>query len=84
MIPAEAVEAAAKAMYEGESYLNKWDWPTRDQDREEYRSLARKALSAAMPQMLQYFANRIDWRCSGCEDQIGPGAALKKLHGGAQ
>lgn len=49
MIPDEAVEAAAKAIFESESDLNKWDWPMPDIDREECRKLARAALQAAEP-----------------------------------
>jgi hypothetical protein len=46
-IPDEAIDAAAKAIYESESYLNKWDWPMSEFDREEYRKHARAALEAA-------------------------------------
>lgn len=48
-IPHAAVEAAARAIFEGESDLNKWDWPVAESDREQYRGLARAALEAALP-----------------------------------
>lgn len=78
-IPDEAIEAAAKAIYESESYLNKWDWPVAEFDREEYRRHARAAIAAAAPHVLQHFANRIDWRCQDCQDQLEAGLVLRLL-----
>ena len=66
-IPDEAVEAAMKA------YLREFA----HDDNAEY--IARLTLEAAKPYMLSHFANRIDWRCSECEDQIDPVTALRKL-----
>lgn len=63
MIPDEAVRAAEMAALG--RYLNK--------------ATVRLILEAAAPHMLQHFANRVDWRCSDCEEPIGPDAALKKL-----
>jgi hypothetical protein len=53
IISDEAVEAAAKAIYESESYQNRWDWPLSEFDREEYRKHARAALEAAAPYLQQ-------------------------------
>lgn len=69
-VPAEAVQAAHAAICEQnlDDCLDP-DW----------RGKCVKALEAAAPHMLEHFANRIDWRCQDCEDQIAPDAALKKL-----